>query len=111
MESEAVEIQTNEAPLVEAQVGTEDEIADVTNNSVIEYHEKESLLQKVSETINETFPHQFITLYFANGSDPLLSIIQPQSDPFYVDQALLHANIKVNDESGKLEACILTPNR
>ena len=98
---------TPAAPVVETE-----ELVEVTSNSpVIGIDEKQSLLQKVSETINGTFPHQFITLYFANGADPLLSVIQPQNDPFYVDQALLHANIKVNDESGKLEASILTPNR
>ena len=111
MESGEATVQPNEASQVEALVETE-ELVEVTSNApVIGIDEKQSILQKVSETINETFPHQFITLYFANGADPLLSVIQPQSDPFYVDQALLHANIKVNDESGKLEACILTPNR
>ena len=91
----------------------ENETIEVTNE-VISRDEKSELLRKVCDHMNEKFSElQLITLFFASSNqenNPLLSIIQPQNDPFYIDQALLHANIQVSD-SGALEATVLTPNR
>ena len=91
----------------------ENETIEVTNE-VVSRDEKTELLRKVCDHINEKFGElQLITLFFASSNqdnNPLLSIIQPQNDPFYIDQALLHANIQVSD-SGALEATVLTPNR
>ena len=62
---------------------------------------RHQIIKKVCDPINEKFSElQLITLCFASSNqdnNPLLSIIQPQNDPFYIDQALLCANIQVSD--------------
>ena len=86
---------------------SENETVEVTNDE-FSVQEKTELLQRVCDHIKEKFS-DWITLFFQENN-PLLSIIQAKNDPFYVDQALLHANIQVSN-SGVLEGTILTPNR
>lgn len=69
------------------------------------------LLQKANELIAVAFQHDLVTLYVDDEACPILSVLKTRgSDPFYVDQALLHANLSVNDE-GVLEFSLLSPNR
>ena len=80
---------------------------------IISRQTKEQLLKSVNQLLNneETYSLEFVTIYLDDdSSEPLLSILPAKSDPFYVDQALLHANVTISDASD-FEFTYLTPNR
>ena len=74
----------------------------------IDREEKCKVLQDVFSAIS-SISSGFATI-FLDDEDPLISVLPLNSDPFYIDQSLLHANIRVNDES-LVEFTFLTPNR
>ena len=90
---EAFEIQLQEEPIISRET-------------------KVQLLKDVNQLMNnEGYSSSFVTLYLDDGSiDPLLSILPAKSDPFYVDQALLHANVTISNDS-EFEFTYFTPNR
>jgi len=86
---------------------------EMKEEQIISRQTKEQLLKSVNQLLNneETYSLEFVTIYLDDdSSEPLLSILPVKSDPFYVDQALLHANVTISDASD-FEFTYLTPNR
>ena len=70
---------------------------------------KDKILEEVNLVISAF--SNFVTLHLdCEEQGPLLNILSIKSDPFYVDQSVLHANITVLDTS-QLLFSYLTPNR
>jgi hypothetical protein len=67
-------------------------------------------LTHINELISQNFANDLLTIFVDDDVKPLLSILKTSMDPFFVDQAALHANVVV-DNNLIVSCSILTPNR